>query len=80
MLRGKCKCGNTLKNVKPLPRYPKENNKISEHEHISKKKTEKKKMNRYRWILTKMPDTVSVSQKQLFKNLGGFLPETRRFK
>ena len=36
MLRGKCKCGNTLKNVKPLPRYPKENNKISEHEHISK--------------------------------------------
>lgn len=83
MLKKTCKCAHTGKNIKPVPRFPKKENE-KEKESLSKIddsniantiENKIRKMNRYRWILTRMPDPMIQYTKNTPKNLGGFLPE-----
>jgi len=86
MLRRTCKCSHPGKNIKPVPRFPKKEEKKEGSKEEDKpsnitsnviEKIEKKiqKMNRYRYILTRMPDPIVQYTKTSKKKLGGFLPE-----
>lgn len=77
-----CPCaGRKGGKFKPVPRIPKVDKpkiEINEAKENSEQKPPKK-INRHRWILTRMPD-VQESVSQGPKVLGGFLPETRNQK
>ena len=84
MLKKTCKCAHSGKNIKPIPRFPKKENEKKEEEFVSKTdenniastiENKIRKMNRYRWILTRMPDPMIQYTKSTPKKLGGFLPE-----
>ena len=90
-MKRKCPCANPpgKGNVRPMPRKPnvkKESIKLIDdvEEAISQVK-EKRRISRYRWILTHMSSIVtqyaaSKPRQNKIKNIGGFLPETRRKK
>tara|TARA_B100001769_G_C22016891_1_gene546480 strand:+ start:228 stop:455 length:228 start_codon:yes stop_codon:yes gene_type:complete len=75
MLRKQCNCGTKTKGVKPIPRFPK-----VEKKKIDEENTEKKKINRYKWIMTRMHEVETTPIKRRIAYLPGFLPETIRLK
>jgi hypothetical protein len=77
-----CKCGSVSKLKKPIPRFPK-NEEINTNKELEKMKVfdfttsdenKKKKINRYRWILTRMRDDSQIKTKPQI--ISGFLPFT----
>jgi len=86
---GKCPCANPpgKGSVRPMPRKPnvkKESIKLIDNvEEVISQVKEKRRISRYRWILTHMSSIVTqyaVEKPRQYKNIGGFLPETRRKK
>tara|TARA_Y100000748_G_C15354392_1_gene433164 strand:+ start:157 stop:423 length:267 start_codon:yes stop_codon:yes gene_type:complete len=82
MLRRTCKCSHAGKNIKPIPRFPKEvkidtrkKDTLNTTSDVIKIEKKIEKMNRYRYILTRMPDPIVQYTKTSKKKLGGFLPE-----
>ena len=75
-----CKCGSVSKLKKPIPRFPKNEEINTKEEQIknfdftTSDEIKKKKINRYRWILTRMRDDSQVKTKP--QVISGFLPFT----
>jgi hypothetical protein len=73
-----CKCGSASRIKKPVPRFPTKKETIVKECLVQKNKDnndmEKKRVNRYRWILTRMRDGVEPKSKS--QVIGGFLPFT----
>ena len=78
-----CKCGSVSKLKKPIPRFPKneesttgkELDQIKVFDFTTSDENKKKRINRYRWILTRMrDDDLQVRTKP--QVISGFLPFT----
>ena len=79
----RCRCGSVSKLNKPIPRFPKNEDANKNKEQTDQKKvsdtmasgqTKLKRINRYRWILTRMHDDSQVRTKP--RVISGFLPFT----
>lgn len=74
-----CKCGSVSKLKKPIPRFPKTEENELHKEHIiafqnGSSELKKKRINRHRWILTRMRDDSQLKTKP--QVISGFLPFT----
>tara|TARA_B100001741_G_scaffold305697_1_gene298240 strand:+ start:12035 stop:12301 length:267 start_codon:yes stop_codon:yes gene_type:complete len=74
-----CKCGSVSKLKRPIPRFPKQAENENKEKTIDTVHSEfndlkKKRINRYRYILTRMRDDSQVKTKP--QVISGFLPFT----